>query len=288
MTHRYSDIAYAADYYPFGMPLPGREVIQENYRFKNSGEFAEHDEETGLTAFELRLLSRELARWLAPDPARQYASPYVAFGNNPVNRIDRDGGVDDWYTDADGNLHYDPNVKSQADVDLRGGGEYIDEAFSDGVNEYLPGGWVLNLETREYKQLNFIPSFTEPLYPRSSIDGYDYKKAIETLNENAESSPVGYCAKYVRLALEGGGLNTSGHPRSAKDYNVFLPKLGFKEVPVKADYQPLTGDIVVMQSIGNHIHGHIQMYNGENWVSDYKQPRFYPYIESTPTFQIFR
>ena len=35
-----------------------------------------------------------VGRWLAPDPMRQYVSPYIAFGNNPVNRVDPDGGVD--------------------------------------------------------------------------------------------------------------------------------------------------------------------------------------------------
>lgn len=27
-----------------------------------------------------------------PDPMRQHWSPYIAFGNNPVNRVDRNGG----------------------------------------------------------------------------------------------------------------------------------------------------------------------------------------------------
>ena len=35
-----------------------------------------------------------VGRWLSPDPMRQYASPYLAMGNNPVNRVDPDGGSD--------------------------------------------------------------------------------------------------------------------------------------------------------------------------------------------------
>jgi hypothetical protein len=35
-----------------------------------------------------------VGRWMVPDPMRQYWSPYIAFGNNPLNRIDPDGGTD--------------------------------------------------------------------------------------------------------------------------------------------------------------------------------------------------
>lgn len=240
----------------------------------------------GFNHFELRNYDAIIGRWLTTDPARQHASPYLSFSNNPINRIDPDGGFD-WYTDTDGNLVYDANVKSQADVDALGGGQYIDESFSDGINAYLPGGGIMNLETGIFSPVNFIAGFTEPLYGRSNIPGYDYQEAVETLNSNAKTSPIGYCARYVRWALEGGGLSTDGRPNSAKDYNTFLPALGFKEVPT-SNYQPMTGDIVVMQAIGTHVHGHIQMYNGEKWVSDYTQNGFYPYITSRPTFQVFR
>ncbi|WP_255518209.1 RHS repeat-associated core domain-containing protein [Fulvivirga sp. M361] len=256
------------------------------YRYGFQSGFSEEDSETGWNSFELRNYDPVIGRWMATDPARQHASPYLSFSNNPINRVDPDGGFD-WYTDTDGNLRYDENVTSQADVDALGGGQYIDESFSDGINAYMPGGGIMNLETGQFSPTNFVASFTEPLYGRSSIEGYDYVAAVTTLNSNAESCPVGYCAKYVRLALEGGGLSTSGRPGSAKDYDTFLPALGFKEVPT-ANYQPMTGDIVVMQAIGNHVHGHIQMYNGEKWVSDYTQNGFYPYTTSRPTFQVFR
>lgn len=38
-----------------------------------------------------------LGRWHSPDPAQQYVSPYMAMGNNPVNRIDPNGMDDDWW-----------------------------------------------------------------------------------------------------------------------------------------------------------------------------------------------
>lgn len=45
-----------------------------------------------MTHFELRDYDAVIGRWMNPDPMRQYASPYVAMGNNPVNLVDPDGG----------------------------------------------------------------------------------------------------------------------------------------------------------------------------------------------------
>ncbi|MEN7551898.1 hypothetical protein AAG747_28535 [Rapidithrix thailandica] len=36
-----------------------------------------------------------MGRWLSTDPYGQYWSPYVGMGNNPMNRVDLDGGTDD-------------------------------------------------------------------------------------------------------------------------------------------------------------------------------------------------
>ncbi|WP_029489619.1 hypothetical protein [Aquimarina agarivorans] len=104
----------------------------------------------------------------------------------------------------------------------------------------------------------------------------------------AMDTSVGYCAKYVRLALEDGGMNTDGRPVSAKDYGPFLLKKGFKEVP-DGNYQ--IGDIAVIESFTNNPHGHIEMYNGENWVSDFVQRTFYPgrsYRNAKPNYKIYR
>ena len=86
----------AADYYPFGMLMPGRATTPGEYRFGYQGQFAVKDEETGYNQFELRLWDGRLGRWLTTDPAGQYASPYFGMGNNPINRFDPDGGRDWW------------------------------------------------------------------------------------------------------------------------------------------------------------------------------------------------
>ncbi len=79
-----------ADYYPFGMPFPDEQNL--DYRYAYQGQ--EKDEETGMEAFELRLWDARIGRWLTPDPYGQYASPYLGMGNNPISRVDPDGGTD--------------------------------------------------------------------------------------------------------------------------------------------------------------------------------------------------
>jgi RHS repeat-associated protein len=51
----------------------------------------ELDYGTGLSYSINRYLDQRIGRWLVPDPARQYWSPYVYCGNNPVKYKDPDG-----------------------------------------------------------------------------------------------------------------------------------------------------------------------------------------------------
>lgn len=103
---------------------------------------------------------------------------------------------------------------------------------------------------------------------------YSNDIAVDYLNSHAESHSINSCALYVRLAIQAGGCPTFGQPPSACDYNMFLPDLGFHEVEQNG-YIPQRGDIVVFEAIKGHKHGHICMYNGVQWVSDFKQKSMY-------------
>ncbi len=82
------------------MVLPNRHIQDANaYRYAYQGQACPNDEgigkkdpETGKEAFELRLWDGRIGRWLSPDPAGQYSSPYLGMGNDPINGIDSDGG----------------------------------------------------------------------------------------------------------------------------------------------------------------------------------------------------
>lgn len=98
-------------------------------------------------------------------------------------------------------------------------------------------------------------------------------------------------ARAIRLALEAGGINTKGHPLLSKDYGPFLTKLGFSLMN-PTNYVPKTGDIRVFQPYaGGDPVGHIDMYDGRQWVSDFKEENFWPsakYKKYHPSYQIFR
>ncbi len=132
------------DYYPFGEILPGRNQ-QDNNRYLYQGQFAEKDEETGYTAFELRMYDPVIGRWMGPDPYRQFYSAYIAMGNNPVSGVDPDGG---WCFDGSGNQIACPDGYSEFDnadsdwfvfgdeVVLKGKIGLFDGAFGSTFSEY--------------------------------------------------------------------------------------------------------------------------------------------------------
>lgn len=102
-----------ADYYPFGSVL--RDGGSLDYRYGFQGQYNEKDKETGWNAFELRMYDSRIARWLSTDPQaaeRSWLSPYNFVQNNPVNRVDETGGIDDW-VEHDGVVDYDSRVTNQ-------------------------------------------------------------------------------------------------------------------------------------------------------------------------------
>lgn len=82
------------------------------------------------------------------------------------------------------------------------------------------------------------------------------------------------CAKAVREAINAGNIATPNNPISAADYKNYLPKMGFVSLSIKT-YVPQVGDIAVFPAApqSGHVHGHIAMYTGEHWQSDYIQDK---------------
>lgn len=92
--------------------------------------------------------------------------------------------------------------------------------------------------------------------------------AAEYATQHAENRSVGMCALYVRKAIIAGGvlLYLGG---DAWSYKYILTILNFKQVGKQAERE--IGDIVVFQPIGGRKYGHITIWNGTQWVSDFKQ-----------------
>jgi hypothetical protein len=120
----------------------------------------------------------------------------------------------------------------------------------------------------------------------------------------ANSASIGLCAQYVRQALVAEGYTdlANGGP-NADQYGPTLVNEQFTSIGQMAGgvwttqnqttYVPQAGDIAVFQppTINDPSGGlgHIEMYDGTKWVSDYPQPNFLPgSVWSTSPYQIYR
>lgn len=77
---------------------------------------------------------------------------------------------------------------------------------------------------------------------------------------------------------------------AAKDVGPSLTCAGFVEQ--SAGQTPAAFDVDIIQPIPGHPHGHMAMFNGTLWVSDFKQLHgFYPghsYRVQKPAYKIYR
>lgn len=87
-----SSVVQINSYYAFGMPAFSwmRDGENENrYLFQGK----EMISDVAWQDFGSRMYDSELGRWFAADPANQFMSPYLAFGNNPFNNVDPNGQI---------------------------------------------------------------------------------------------------------------------------------------------------------------------------------------------------
>jgi hypothetical protein len=75
--------------------------------------------------------------------------------------------------------------------------------------------------------------------------------------------------------LQAGGINLDQRPEAAADYGPYLKNRGFKDVSAEG-YKPQKGDVAVFAAFKGHKYGHIEIYSGNQWVSDFKQNYFTP------------
>ena len=151
--------------------------------------------------------------------------------------------------------------------------EYAEQAStpSESSNYYTPQ------PTSDYTP-EFTPSETTSestqVPDNLNLDGWDLEKTLKHLREHAHDKSTHYCARYVRQALEAGGLVGFRVP-SAKDQVKLntLASIGFKKIAEASDnttspgYTPQAGDIAITFENGNHA----AMYDGTKWISDFRQ-----------------
>ena len=132
---------------------------------------------------------------------------------------------------------------------------------------------------------------------------WDVDKAIKHLQDHAGPPyGIGKCATFVREAIEAGGLVISrAGSGSAKDYGPRLTQAGFVALTVAVvTYQK--GDVAVIDGFAKDPQkgitkgapdGHLAMYDGTQWISDFKQDGASPYpgsqyVKAAPKITIYR
>ena len=99
----------------------------------------------------------------------------------------------------------------------------------------------------------------------------DVYAAADYISSHVESTSQGKCAKYVANGLQYGGGFTFTRQSYAYMYHTegVLKNLGFNVIDRPST--PLKGDMYVQLATSSHTAGHIAMYDGSNWCSDFRQ-----------------
>jgi RHS repeat-associated protein len=91
-----ADVLNAIDYYPFGMPMPGRTYDGTTYRYGFNGK--ENDNEVkgmgNQQDYGMRIYDPRIGRFLSVDPLQSQfpdLTPYQYAGNTPIQAVDLDG-----------------------------------------------------------------------------------------------------------------------------------------------------------------------------------------------------
>lgn len=102
--------------------------------------------------------------------------------------------------------------------------------------------------------------------------------AAQTALAAAHSRSVGRCALYVRRALQAAGYSFTPQVSAYMYAHGTLASAGFVKLD-NSSYTPQVGDVAVFNRTSRNPHGHIQIYDGKQWVSDFVQPNFHPYSQ---------
>ena len=120
---------------------------------------------------------------------------------------------------------------------------------------------------------------------------FNVEKATRHLSEHGRNKSIHCCAWYTMRALQAGGCPAIILP--AQWYRYYMPLVQFEEI-AKDNYKPQKGDVVVFERPSGRSWkkisgwwGHIAMYNGEQWISDFKQKKMNPYKQAVP-YRLYR
>ncbi len=178
--------------------------------------------------------------------------------------------------------------------------QQLTEAFNALEAKRSPRQFPSNSKVWHFHPIAFVEQMKMVVGKYGIRSGYDIEFAVKKLQENVKPKPIGKCGRYALEAgynLERDGL-LGKTPVAAKDFGTYLTKKKFyllNEVSSLEDYKPMKGDIAVFVAFQGakkyHQYGHIQMYDGKKWISDFSQRGFWAggdYRKFKPSFKIYR
>ena len=114
----------------------------------------------------------------------------------------------------------------------------------------------------------------------------DAQKAADYATQNAKNKSTGFWARYVANALEDAGFKFT-RQSSAYMYHTkgILTNMGFSSINGGS---PQKEDIYVEDATKTHQDGHIAIYNGSNWVSDFIQKSDHVHSKDSGTNYYYR
>ena len=136
---------------------------------------------------------------------------------------------------------------------------------------------------------------------------FDIEAAVQHARTNAASKSTKYCARYTANAIDAGLSAKSDveRPRHAYQFGAYLEANGFVAIPAPETF--LKGDVVIIDKFASwsgphkdakkaftmltNPSGHMAIYDGTQWISDFKQRELYPgpdYRYVRPNFTIYR
>ncbi|UXX80879.1 hypothetical protein N7E81_07170 [Reichenbachiella carrageenanivorans] len=182
------------------------------------------------TAYSEATLEPEVtSRWLTDDPMRQYASPYVGMGNDPVNQIDPDGALST-HTDKDGNVQA---VFNDGDLGVYQHLNGFDVSNYSETN--ISAGGILRGETSFWNE--FINPESGVISGRIEF-GRSWDDLLSILHDRAHGDNVAT----VALASSPGGEYDIKHPKNGYTTDAFNGRL-------------LNGKYASARSAGNYLAG---------------------------------
>lgn len=195
------------------------------------------------------------------------------YGNTALNTLK---GLWKWITPNSWRRNADGNSGMDATGNGQGAGQYDGAmgATQAGVGGY---GALRGLGNRVFGA-------------KSNADAHDtldVNAAANWLRSNANPRPTKWCARYVKKALNYGGLNLPyGMPApSAAYYDNVLPANGWTEIPRAQAGQ--VGDVCVIAPYKGHPYGHISMCLGNGvWASDFIQSSMHGLRDTPPANNI--